>query len=136
MNHNDSATSWEEVHQEREQLPAPLEAEQKFMEDLKAFIQENLDNPELKVQMLTEHFGISRPQLYRKISAISDVGISDLIRSARCERALEMIQEGNLRMSEIAYLVGYSSPGQFSRSFKQQFGISPSQVNQPKPSLN
>ena len=120
--------SLSEVEKNRKELPVNLQGEDGFIVDLKAFIEAHMNDPELKVSMITRHFGMSRPQLYRKLSAITDSGISDLIRSARCEKALEMIKAGNMRMSEIAYAVGYSSPGHFSRSFKQQFGVAPSQV--------
>lgn len=122
------AMTLQELAVPRKELPEELKSEAHFMADLVAFIEANMDNPDLKVQMIAGHFGVSRPQLYRKLSAITDVGVAELIRSARCERALELIKAGEMRMSEIAYAIGYSSPAHFSRSFKQQFGLSPTEV--------
>lgn len=107
--------------------------EDEFMERLKNLIQANLTNPDLKVDLLAKDLGLSRTQFYRKLSSLTDLGVSDLIRNARCESALELIRKGELNFSEIAYEVGYSSPGHFSRSFKKRFGLAPSEVmKQPK----
>jgi AraC-like DNA-binding protein len=102
--------------------------EDKFMTDLRAFLAANLNDPDLNVAKIATHFGVSRTQLYRKLASLTDAGVADLIRGARCERALELIRQQELNLSEIAYEVGYSSPSHFSRSFKQQFGLAPSEV--------
>ncbi len=105
-----------------------MDSSERFMSDLKAFIMDNLSDPELSVSLITQHFGISRAQFYRKLQSIADTGVSELIRSARCEAALAMIREQELNMSEIAYDVGFSSPSQFSKSFKSHFGRSPKEL--------
>jgi AraC-like DNA-binding protein len=40
--------------------------------------------------------------------------------------ARELLKKGNLTVSEVSYRIGISSPSQFSRMYKKQFGISPS----------
>lgn len=106
--------------------PKMFEAEATFISQLKAFIADNLQNTALNVELISVHFGMSRTQLYRKIQSLTDVTISDLIRTARCALALEMLKEKKLTIARIAYEVGYASPGHFSRSFKKHFGKSPS----------
>lgn len=119
-----------DIHQIQESLPPQeeLDPSELFMADLKAFIRENLSNPDLKVSLIVRHFGISRAQFYRKLQSLSDVGVPELIRSARCEAALHLIRRQEFTMAEIAYEIGFSSPSQFSRSFKSHFGRSPKEI--------
>lgn len=105
-----------------------FQQEDQFMAHLRRYLDDNLDDPDLNVAKIAAHFQMSRTQLYRKLASLTETGVTDLIRSARCERALELIRRQELNLSEIAYEVGYSSPSHFSRSFKQQFGLAPSDV--------
>lgn len=113
----------------RPEADAIFEQEDAFMRQLREFIGENLNSPELKVDLLARELGMSRTQFYRKLSGITDVGVSELIHSIRCEKALDLIRQTDQSLSEIAYEVGYSSPSHFSRTFRKQFGISPSEVS-------
>ncbi len=125
-----TANTVEEVGKPKLASAPQFEQEDHFISDLKSFICENLDDPDLKVPMIATHFGVSKTQLYRKLSSLTDQGVADIVRSERCERALELIREQELSLSEIAYEVGFSSPSHFSRSFKQQFGVTPSDTLQ------
>ena len=55
------------------------------------------------------------------------ISISDYINAQRLNKAKSLLQETNLNISEIAYEVGYASPGYFSTSFKNKYGTSPKQ---------
>jgi AraC-like DNA-binding protein len=51
----------------------------------------------------------------------------EYIRLTRLKKAAELLIDGNFRINEISYLVGFSSPSYFATTFQKQFGISPSQ---------
>jgi YesN/AraC family two-component response regulator len=102
--------------------------EDAFITNLKAFITENIDNSNLTVVEISEHFFMSRVQLYRKLKALTDDSVSVFIRKVRLEVALELIKAKELNLSEIAYQTGFSSPAYFSTAFKQQYGKSPSEI--------
>lgn len=97
-----------------------------FLERLNELIQNKLDNPNLDVEHLADMMCMSRPTLYRKIKAISDLTPNELINIARLKRAAELLAEGGLKIYEIAEMVGYSSQTHFGRNFHKQFGMSPS----------
>jgi len=100
-------------------------SEQVFLKKLNAIIADNLKNPDFSVEELSHQLNISRVQLYRKVKALIGVSISEYINSQRLSKAKSLLQDSTLNISEIAYSVGYSSPGYFSTSFKNKYGISP-----------
>ncbi|CAL64997.1 substrate-binding domain-containing protein [Christiangramia forsetii] len=103
-------------------------AEQKFLKDLNSLIDNNLRNTGFSVEDLAARLKISRVQLYRKVKALLGVSISEYINSQRLNKAKNLLQDSDMNISEIAYEVGYSSPGYFSTSFKKEYGISPKEL--------
>ncbi|MDR1225028.1 MAG: response regulator [Tannerella sp.] len=99
----------------------------RFLEKLNAYIEENLTSEQLSVEMIAGQMGMSNSGLYRKVKAISDLSPVDFIRMARLKKAVHLMQSGEKRISEIAYRVGFSSPTYFSTSFQKQYGKSPSE---------
>ena len=99
-----------------------------FILELKLFIEENIMNPDLSVELLSEHFAVSLAQLHRKIKSLTGSTPNNLIKSIRLKRAYELIREGGLRVSEAAYQTGFSDPNYFTICFKKEFGENPSQI--------
>lgn len=98
-----------------------------FLNKIIEFINENIENPKLSIDFILDHFKLSKMQLYRKLKAISDMTAGDLIRELRMRRAEELLREGILNVSEIAYRLDFSDPFHFSKAFKKRTGISPSE---------
>ncbi len=106
---------------------AHTKADETFLESLNEIIFDNISNTNLDVEMLAEKMNMSRPTLYRKIKAISDLTPNDLIRICRLKKAAELILQNKLSLSEISEITGFNSLSYFSRSFSKQFGINPSE---------
>ncbi len=102
-------------------------ADEAFLEKLNQLIQEHIADPELDVENLAQMMYMSRPTLYRKIKAISDLTPNDLINISRLKKAAELLSMGQYKIFEIAYMVGYNSQTHFGRNFQKQFGITPSE---------
>lgn len=100
-------------------------SEQEFLNNLNELIAKNMQNHTFSVEELSNKFGISRVHLYRKVKALLGIRINEYINSQRLLKGRALLQESNLNIAEIAYKVGYSSPGYFSTSFKNKFGVSP-----------
>ena len=64
------------------------------------------------------------------MKALTNMSISELVKTIRLEKALELVKEGKLNISEITYQTGFSSPSLFTRTFKQAFGKTPSEIKQ------
>jgi len=99
-----------------------------FMFELTQFIEENMMNRDLNVDLLTKHFSISLAQLHRKVKSLSGSTPNNLIKSIRLKAAYKLIREDGCRVSEAAYQTGFSDPNYFTTCFKKEFGENPSQV--------
>jgi AraC-like DNA-binding protein len=93
---------------------------------IRQHIEAQLDHPELSAQSVASHFGLSRASLYRLFSPLG--GVADYIRSRRLHRAffdLAILNERNVRISEVARRWCLGSEASFTRAFKAAYGISP-----------
>ena len=106
---------------------AHTKADEIFLENLNEIIITHISNSNLDVEMLAEQMNMSRPTLYRKIKAVSDLTPNDLIRICRLKKAAGLIIQKEMSLSEISEVVGFNSQSYFSRSFSKQFGVSPSE---------
>jgi signal transduction histidine kinase/CheY-like chemotaxis protein/AraC-like DNA-binding protein/sugar lactone lactonase YvrE len=105
-----------------------LRIEDTFLQKVNSIIETHMDKPEFGVDELCLAIGISRPQLFRKLKALTDKSIVSYLRSVRLQKAKELLQEGKLNISEIAYEVGFNDPLYFSRAFSREFGIPPTSL--------
>ncbi len=100
-------------------------ADEKLIQRVMNVINNNIDNPDLNVEMIALEIGISRVHLYRKLKELTNQSVRDLIRNIRLGQAAELLSTKNLNISEVAYATGFSNPSKFSTSFKELYGISP-----------
>lgn len=110
---------------ETEKLNAP---DRNFIERLKELMQKNLDNSNMKMDDIGAGLGISRVQLYRKVKALTGLSPIELLRQMRLQKAYTLLKTTDWTISEIAYTVGFSSPGYFTTCFKKQFGKYPTEI--------
>jgi ligand-binding sensor domain-containing protein/signal transduction histidine kinase/DNA-binding response OmpR family regulator len=106
---------------------AYTKADEHFLERLNEIIEEHIDNINLDVEMIAELMNLSRPTLYRKINALSNLTPNELIRLTRLKNAAELILKGEMKIYEISEAVGFNSQSYFSRAFSKQFGMSPTE---------
>jgi signal transduction histidine kinase/DNA-binding response OmpR family regulator/ligand-binding sensor domain-containing protein len=99
-----------------------------FITGLKQFIEGNIMNQDLNVELLSHHFAVSLTQLNRKIKSLMGVTPNNLIKSIRLRKAYKLIREEGMRVSEAAYQTGFSDPNYFTTCFKKEFGKNPSQI--------
>ena len=112
----------------KEEMPAPRSQDTIFAEQLNEAIRKNMGDTNLKMDDLGEEMGLSRVQLYRKVKAITGLSPVELLRQMRLQRGYALLQSTNKTVNEIAYEVGFGTPGYFSNCFKKQFGKYPMDV--------
>ena len=96
-----------------------------FIKNVLNYINQNISEYELSVEVLASKVFLSRSQLYRKIKTLTGVTVNEFIRNVRLEKAKELIELGNDNMSEISIKVGFSSPSYFTKCYKEKFGYLP-----------
>lgn len=116
-----------EIIQSQANTPTP--AEQFILKALK-IVESNLDESSFNATGLANEVNLSESQLYRKLKAISGKSTAIFIRTVRLKKAKELLISSNLSVSEIAYEVGFNDPAWFSRVFKDEFGISPTEARE------
>lgn len=99
--------------------------DRKFLNKISKIVEEQNDR-ELSVEELSEMVGLSRVHLYRKIKKLTGMSVSEFANSVKLRLSLELLKNSGNSISQIAYEVGFSSPSYFTKCFKEQFGISPS----------
>lgn len=92
------------------------------------YVLEHLDSPDLNVNTMGKHFNLGRNRLQREIKIITGLTPVEFIRSVRLNEAQKILKAGKHNISEIAYMTGFSNLSYFSRSYKLQFGVAPSEV--------
>lgn len=117
-------------NQEQEIVKPSIEIQStnnKLLDRIMNVINRNLSNPELNVEMITKEVGISRVHLHRKLKELTNQSTRDLIRNVRLKHAAYLLENSNYNISEITDFVGFSSLTLFSRSFKELYGVTPSE---------
>ncbi|WP_215225613.1 nickel-binding protein [Echinicola shivajiensis] len=86
----------------------------------------NLSDQNFTISKLCKYIGISRPQLYRKITAITGRSPIIFLRDLRLEKARGLLMKKTENIAQVAMEVGYSSPSYFTKCFSEKFGYKPS----------
>ena len=98
-----------------------------FMKKINSIIEENLDNTEFSVALVSKTMCISTSTLYRKIKALTLVSLNEYIKKYRIRKAAALLGEGRYTINETVFKVGFGSADYFRDCFKEEYGISPSE---------
>ncbi|MGL5318356.1 MAG: two-component regulator propeller domain-containing protein [Bacteroidales bacterium] len=98
-----------------------------FVNTIIDYIHEHISDSELKINNIADVMNMSRSTFFRKIKAVTGITGKELIDSIRLKKAIQMLVETDLNISEIAYEIGYSNPLYFSKWFKSHCNVSPSE---------
>jgi signal transduction histidine kinase/ligand-binding sensor domain-containing protein/DNA-binding response OmpR family regulator len=98
-----------------------------FIEKLYELTEIHMGDPNFKLDILCTKLGISRSLLFTKVKILTNLTPKTYIKNYRLTRAKQMLESRKLTISEIAYQVGYSDPKYFTKVFKEEFSITPSE---------
>lgn len=119
--------------QDEEELletPEVQSPDKQLMERIMRVINSNLDNQDLNVEMLADNVGISRVHLNRKLKELTNQTPRDFIRNIRLKQAAVLLSQGNVPISQVSYMVGFSSNSNFTVSFRQLYGMTPKEYRE------
>jgi AraC-like DNA-binding protein len=101
--------------------------DEQFLAKAKKAVEENMSDPDFSVDGFAKQVGMSRSHLHRKLTALVDLSPSAFIRSLRLSRAAQRLKQKSGTVSEIAFDVGFNNLSYFSRSFREHYGVLPSE---------
>lgn len=104
---------------------ALTKADEEFIKRLNEVIQINYANPEFSMDDMADNLNMSRSNFYRKIKGVLDLSPNEFLRLERLKKAAQLLKEGENRVNEICYMVGFNSPSYFAKCFQKQFGVLP-----------
>ena len=99
-----------------------------FITRFKEVVEARLADSDVSVEDLAADMNLSRVQLYRKVKAISGSSPVELLRTARLNRAYQLLLTTDKSVSEVAYSVGFTAPSYFTKCFKEEYGMVPGDV--------
>ncbi|MCF0166404.1 MAG: response regulator [Bacteroidales bacterium] len=102
-------------------------ADEKFIQKLNKYINDNIANPDLSVDMIVDHMCVSRSTLFNKMRSLLGVSSNKYIRKIRMDHAKNLMAKTDKQIFDIAMEVGFTESQYFSTVFKQETGMTPSQ---------
>jgi AraC-like DNA-binding protein/tetratricopeptide (TPR) repeat protein len=99
-----------------------------FISKITAIVTANLGNESFGVKELSQHSGMSRSAINRRLKRTTSKSINQFIREVRLLKSLELLKNEELTAAEVSYKVGFSRPSYFNTCFHSYFGYPPGKV--------
>jgi signal transduction histidine kinase/ligand-binding sensor domain-containing protein/DNA-binding response OmpR family regulator len=107
-----------------------LSADEKLLATITQIIENEITNPDLNVNVLSEKSGYSLKQVYRRIKSLTGQTAVDYIRSVRLKKAAILLSRKTFTVAEVMYMVGFSNHSYFAKRFQEMYGKSPKQYTE------
>ena len=110
--------------------PEIIDPDEQMMTRLMAFIEKHISDEELRIEDMADAVGMGRTVFYEKIRQLVGVSPSDFLRQVRMQRAQQLLTKSSMTVSEVAYNIGFTDPKYFTKCFKKQTGLTPSEYRE------
>jgi AraC-like DNA-binding protein len=112
-----------------EKEPRKLTPDEEFLQRARDCVKKHMDDSEFDRDSFASEMGASASTLYNKLRALTGMNVSIFIRDIRMKEAKRLVEtQPDLRVSDLAYMVGFKDPKYFATCFKKEFGIQPSEL--------
>lgn len=101
--------------------------DERFLQRLTETVEEHMSDEKFNADILSEKIGMSRMQLYRKLRGLTNQTVHEFIRNIRLKRAVQLLEQKRMTITEVAYAVGFNDLTYFARCFRKQYDKSPSE---------
>ena len=101
--------------------------DERFLNKAMKLVEDNINNGQLCRDFIADEMAMSPSSLYRKLKSLTGLTTNAFIRSVRLKRAGQLLRDSQYNISEIAYMVGFNDQKYFRTSFREQFGVNPSE---------
>lgn len=106
-----------------------------LVENSLVYIEDNIEES-LSLESVSNHFNISKFYFHRLFSAMTGYSFNNYLLSRRLNKSINLIQNGKVSLTDIAYRLNFGTPSSFTRAFKRQYGIAPSKLKENLSSIN
>ena len=101
--------------------------DEKFLQQAVEMVEKHMMNTDFNVEMLVKEMGHSRSNLYLKFKELTGLSSSEFIRNIRLKRAIQLLDNSDYSVKEIMFRTGFNTASYFSKCFKKEFGVVPSE---------
>ena len=101
--------------------------DERFLKNVFFCIEKNITNPNFSVEELSRQLSLSRISLYKRLLSLTGKTPVDCIRTIRLKRSIQLLEKSKLNIAGVAYESGFNNPNYFSRVFKDEYGMLPSE---------
>lgn len=108
------------------------QADKRFKEKVIIIISQHINDENFNIDQMAEMMHMGRTKLYGKVKELTGMSPNKMLMSERMRIAAELLEEGELNISEIGFKVGISDASYFNKCFKQHFGMAPSKYKKVK----
>ena len=98
-----------------------------FVDRLNAYLSDNMDNADLCAADISNALGVSRSTLFSKCKEYLGTPPLELLATMRMKKAVELLETSDMRIAQVAFMVGFNDSQYFSKVFKAHFGKTPTQ---------
>ena len=106
----------------------PLTADEEFLQKATECVHAHLSDSDFDRDAFASDMGTSTSTLYNKLRVLTNMNVSSFIRDIRMKEARRLAElHPDIRISDLAYKVGYKDPKYFATCFKKEFGVQPSE---------
>ena len=105
--------------------PGISKLDEEFLISLIGVVERNISDTSLDTRMICDELAISRSVIYAKIKSLTGQTVHEFMKAIRLKRAVLLLREGKLSISQISSEVGFASHSYFDKCFARQYGVGP-----------
>ena len=103
------------------------QADREFLDKLDRIILAHLQDESLDVNFLARELCMSYSTLHRRMKALTGMTANGYVRKHRLAKAMQLLRSGH-SVTEVSAMCGFNTPSYFTRCFKSEYGVLPSEV--------
>jgi signal transduction histidine kinase/ligand-binding sensor domain-containing protein/DNA-binding NarL/FixJ family response regulator len=102
--------------------------DEQFLKDVIKIIEENISDPDFNIEKITQFVGLGRTTFFKKLKSLTGLAPVEFMKDMKLKRGYQLLQTGEFTISEIAYQLGFSDAGYFSKCFKEKYNTKPTDI--------
>lgn len=102
--------------------------DEEFLKQVIKIIEENMSNPNFHVDKIATSVGLGRTTFFKKLKGLTGFAPVEFMREMKLKRGYQLLESSEYTVSEIAFMLGFSDAGYFTKCFKEKFNSTPTDI--------